>query len=104
MTQTGRFSGRGDIIYFTSTTPTARLGARSTGAMRQAYDLVHWEDFPIALAPSNEGPDKNGCWSGCAVDDRGVPTALYTASRAANGLSGDGRRRSHKLDETGQRQ
>jgi beta-fructofuranosidase len=42
-------------------------------------DLVHWEDFPIALAPSKEGPDKHGCWSGCVVDDQGVPTALYTA-------------------------
>jgi beta-fructofuranosidase len=42
-------------------------------------DLVHWEDFPIALAPSQNGPDKYGCWSGCVVDDRGIPTALYTA-------------------------
>ena len=42
-------------------------------------DLVHWEDFPIALSPSKEGPDKHGCWSGCVVDDQGVPTALYTA-------------------------
>ena len=42
-------------------------------------DLVHWEDFPVALAPSKEGPDQHGCWSGCVVDDRGIPTALYTA-------------------------
>jgi beta-fructofuranosidase len=41
-------------------------------------DLVHWEDCPIALAPSAEGPDRDGCWSGCVVDDGGVPTALYT--------------------------
>ena len=39
-------------------------------------DLVHWEDFPVALAPSKEGPDQHGCWSGCVVDDRGIPTAL----------------------------
>ena len=44
-----------------------------------SHDLVHWKDFPIALAPSEDGPDKNGCWSGCVVDDHGVPTALYTA-------------------------
>jgi beta-fructofuranosidase len=43
-----------------------------------SFDLVHWEDFPIALAPSKDGPDKDGCWSGCVVDDGGVPTALYT--------------------------
>ena len=41
-------------------------------------DLVHWEDLPIALAPSPGGPDKDGCWSGCAVDDDGVPTLVYT--------------------------
>jgi beta-fructofuranosidase len=42
-------------------------------------DLVHWKDYPIALTPSQDGPDKLGCWSGCIVDDGGVPTALYTA-------------------------
>jgi len=41
-------------------------------------DLVHWEDFPIALTPSKNGPDQNGCWSGCVVNDRSVPTAFYT--------------------------
>jgi beta-fructofuranosidase len=41
-------------------------------------DLVYWEDLPIALAPSKDGPDADGCWSGCVVNDRGVPTALYT--------------------------
>ena len=41
-------------------------------------DLVHWEDLPVALTPSRGGPDKDGCFSGCAVDDNGVPTLLYT--------------------------
>ncbi len=41
-------------------------------------DLVHWEDLPIALEPSRNGPDKDGCFSGCAVNDNGVPTLLYT--------------------------
>jgi len=47
-------------------------------------DLLHWSDEPIALAPSPDGPDRHGCWSGCAVDDGGTPTVLYTG--------GDGRR------------
>ncbi|MFC7323954.1 GH32 C-terminal domain-containing protein [Halorubrum rutilum] len=46
-------------------------------------DLLHWSDEPIALAPSPDGPDRHGCWSGCAVDDGGTPTVLYTG--------GDGR-------------
>jgi beta-fructofuranosidase len=41
-------------------------------------DLVHWDDLPVALTPSKKGPDRNGCWSGCVVDDNGTPTALYT--------------------------
>ena len=41
-------------------------------------DLVHWEDWPTALTPTPGGLDADGCWSGCAVDDDGVPTILYT--------------------------
>jgi beta-fructofuranosidase len=49
-------------------------------------DLVHQEDLPPALAPTPGGPDEDGCWSGCAVDDDGVPTLVYT------GVRGGGRR------------
>jgi len=41
-------------------------------------DLVHWSNLGIALAPSPDGPDKNGCWSGSAVINDGVPTFVYT--------------------------
>lgn len=41
-------------------------------------DLVHWTHLPIALAPTPGGPDSGGCWSGCAVDDDGVPTLIYS--------------------------
>ncbi|WP_135304473.1 glycoside hydrolase family 32 protein [Haloarcula amylovorans] len=44
-------------------------------------DLVHWEDEPVALAPSPDGPDRDGCWSGCAIDDDGTATILYTGGR-----------------------
>ena len=44
-------------------------------------DLVHWRDEPIALSPDPAGPDRDGCWSGCAVVDDGVPTLLYTGGR-----------------------
>lgn len=44
-------------------------------------DLVHWAQVEDALAPSNEGPDSGGCWSGCIVDDGGVPTAVYSGLR-----------------------
>jgi beta-fructofuranosidase len=41
-------------------------------------DLLHWQDLPIALTPTPGGPDAEGCWSGCAVDNKGVPTLIYT--------------------------
>jgi len=41
-------------------------------------DLVHWKHLPIALVPTPGGPDKDGCWTGCAVNDRGMPTLVYT--------------------------
>ncbi|MEA5386712.1 glycoside hydrolase family 32 protein [Haloarculaceae archaeon H-GB11] len=44
-------------------------------------DLVRWEDEPVALTPSPDGPDRDGCWSGCAIDDDGVATILYTGGR-----------------------
>ena len=44
-------------------------------------DLVHWAEVPLALVPSPGGPDEGGCWSGCAVDDAGTPTLLYTGVR-----------------------
>jgi beta-fructofuranosidase len=49
-------------------------------------DLVHWEDRPVALAPDPDGPDRDGCWSGCAVDDDGTPTILYTGGRGRDQL------------------
>lgn len=45
-------------------------------------DLVHWEHLPIALAPSPGGPDEDGCWSGCAVNNNGVPTLVYSGASA----------------------
>lgn len=41
-------------------------------------DLVHWKDRPVTLEPEMDAPDRHGCWSGCAVDDNGTPTFIYT--------------------------
>jgi beta-fructofuranosidase len=43
-------------------------------------DLVHWKNLGIALAPTPGGPDKNGCWSGSAVINKGLPTVIYTGA------------------------
>jgi beta-fructofuranosidase len=55
------------------------------GSMHWAHassrDLVHWTHLPVALAPTPGGPDRDGVWSGCAVDNDGVPTLVYTGVR-----------------------
>jgi beta-fructofuranosidase len=54
------------------------------GAMHWGHvsstDLLHWQEHPIALSPRPGLIDGAGCWSGCVVDDSGVPTAVYTAN------------------------
>ena len=65
--------------------------APTFGAMHWGHavsrDLVHWEHWPIALAPTPDGPDADGCWSGCAVNNNGVPTLIYTGVRGKRGES-----------------
>lgn len=41
-------------------------------------DLIHWKYLPIALAPSPDGPDAGGCFSGCAVQNGDEVALLYT--------------------------
>ena len=41
-------------------------------------DLVHWQDLPVALAPTPNSVDRGGIFSGSAVDNNGVPTIFYT--------------------------
>lgn len=45
----------------------------------KSKDLVHWEHLPIALAPTEEY-ERDGCFSGSAVDDDGVLTLVYTGN------------------------
>eukprot|EP00775_Hariotina_reticulata_P013159 gene13159-13289_t len=45
----------------------------------KSKDLVQWEHLPVALAPTADGLDRHGCFSGCAaVDEDGRPSLLYT--------------------------
>jgi beta-fructofuranosidase len=44
-------------------------------------DLWNWADHPLALEPGPAGPDRDGCWSGCAVVRDGTPHLLYTGLR-----------------------
>jgi beta-fructofuranosidase len=43
----------------------------------KSKDLVHWEHLPLALTPGDDC-DKDGCFSGSAVDNNGELTLIYT--------------------------
>ena len=47
-------------------------------------DLVYWTDLPIALAPTPGGADREGCYSGGAVVNNGVPTLIYFGNPDGN--------------------
>ena len=49
-------------------------------------DLVTWRDEPVALSPDPDGPDRDGCWSGCTVVADGEPILLYTGGRGRDQL------------------
>ena len=43
-----------------------------------SVDLVHWVHHPIALTPTSNGPDRDGCYSGGAfLSKEGRPTFIY---------------------------
>lgn len=74
----GPFRWRGRHHLFYQHNPAAPVHTNVHWGHVSSHDLVHWEHHPIALTPRPGGPDEAGCWSGCVVDDDGVPTAVYT--------------------------
>ncbi len=41
-------------------------------------DMIHWQHEPIALAPTPDGYDRDGVFSGSVVLDGATPTLIYT--------------------------
>lgn len=74
----GLIQWRGQYHLFYQHNPDAPVWGNIHWGHAASDDLIHWSDLPIALSPSEDGPDRNGCWSGCAVDNDGVPTLVYT--------------------------
>ncbi len=78
-----RWEGRYHLFYqyapaFGDVASSARAATLKHWGHAVSDDLVHWEHWPVALAPTPGGPDKDGCYSGCAVDNNGIPTLIYT--------------------------
>nr|WP_277814889.1 glycoside hydrolase family 32 protein [Galbitalea soli] len=67
--------------------PHAPEWARPYWGHAVSDDLHSWRDLPIALEPDSEF-DRAGCYSGCCVDDDGIPTIIYTGVVAEEGREG----------------
>lgn len=76
-----RFGDRYQVFF--QYNPDAPVHGSIAWGHISSADLLHWETEPVALRPRPDEVDAAECWSGCVVDDGGVPTAVYTAVRNA---------------------
>ncbi len=74
----GVIQWRGRYHLFFQYNPDGAYHANMHWGHAVSDDLAHWEELPIAIAPTPNSPDQAGIWSGCMVDDGGMPTAIYT--------------------------
>lgn len=73
-------------VFFQYNPDSAQHNAIKWGHV-SSTDLVSWREEPIALVNRPGEIDAYGCWSGCVVDDGGVPTAVYSAAVDGSGQS-----------------
>ncbi|GFR24660.1 sucrose-6-phosphate hydrolase [Trichonephila clavata] len=59
--------------------PSAPVWGDINWGHARSKNLIEWEHLPEGISPSIE-EDKDGCFSGSAVDDNGVLTLLYTGN------------------------
>jgi beta-fructofuranosidase len=72
---------KGRYHMFHQYNPHAAVWGDMHWAHATSPDMIHWHREPIALAPTPDGPDQDGCFTGTAVVDNGKPTFLYTGVR-----------------------
>jgi len=74
----GLIQWKGQYHLFYQYNPYGSFHAQIHWGQAVSSDLVHWTDLPIALTPTPERADTEGCWTGCAIDNNGTPTLLYS--------------------------
>jgi beta-fructofuranosidase len=74
----GPIHHRGVYHLFYQANPECPFWGPPSWAHVTSSDLVHWMRRPVALTPGDDGPDVDGCWSGCAQLIDGRPALYYT--------------------------
>jgi beta-fructofuranosidase len=69
---------RGKYHMFCQYNPKSAVWGNMHWAHATSPDMIHWQHDGIALAPTPDGPDREGVFSGSAVLDNGKPTVIYT--------------------------
>lgn len=82
----GLLHWKGEYHLFYQHNPNGGYWDNISWGHARTRDLVHWIHEPIAMVPTPGSYDEDGCYSGCAVDNCGVPTFIYTGVRGDNQL------------------
>lgn len=72
------FFSKGEYHVFFQYNPDAPQWGLIRWGHAVSRDLAHWTQLPIALTPTPDSPDKDGCWTGCVVEKDGQYHILYT--------------------------
>lgn len=75
----GLIEFEGSFHAFYQHNPSAPIWGDISWGHARSKNLIEWEHLPEGISPSIED-DKDGCFSGSAVDDNGVMTLLYTGN------------------------
>ena len=82
---TGPLRWNGSVHLFHQVNPTGGYWDRPHWGHLVSDDLIRWERLGAALSPSDEGPDRDGCFSGCVVVDDLDAVMVYTGARGPAG-------------------
>lgn len=74
----GLIQWNGRVHLFYQHNPAGPVAENLAWGHASSTDLWTWQDHPLALEPDPAGPDRDGCFSGCAVVADGTPRLLYT--------------------------
>ncbi len=91
---------KGQYHLFFQYNPNAAVWGDMHWAHAVSPDMIHWRHLPIAMAPTPDGYDSEGCFSGSAVDDHGTATFVFTGVKTVPPEDATLRDGTHNFRET----